>query len=172
MNKFKKTKMRTKSILQLLFLLIPFIGPAQQKDKDEITQMLDNWHKAAATADQQAYFDGIDEDGIYIGTDATEIWTKQEFFDWSKPYFDKGKAWSFVAINRNIYFSEDRSLAWFDELLQFTGGVFRGSGVLIKKDGLWKLKHYVLSLPVPNEKFKGVLEVINPKEEEKKAKQE
>ena len=86
--------MRTKSILQLLFLLIPYIISAQQKEKDEITQMLDKWHLAAANADQTAYFEGIDEDGIYIGTDATEIWTKQEFFEWSKPYFDKGKAWN------------------------------------------------------------------------------
>ena len=145
---------------------------AQDKEKEEINQMLDDWHKAAANADQKAYFDGIDEDGIYIGTDATEIWTKPEFFEWSKPYFDKGKAWSFKAIKRNIYLSDDRTFAWFDELLQFTGGVFRGSGVLCKKNGQWKLKQYVLSLPVPNEKFKGVMEVINTKEPEKKDKDE
>ena len=134
--------------------------------------MLDNWHKAAANADQTAYFEGIDENGIYIGTDATEIWTKQEFFEWSKPYFDKGKAWSFTAIKRNIYLSEDHTFAWFDELLQFTNGVFRGSGVVTKKDGQWKIKHYVLSLPVPNEKFKGVMEVLNSQEPEKKDKEE
>lgn len=145
---------------------------SQENEKAEITKMLDNWHKAASNADQQAYFDGIAEDGIYIGTDATEIWTKKEFFEWSKPYFDKGKAWSFTALDRNIYFSEDRELAWFDELLQFSGGIFRGSGVVTRMDGKWKLKHYVLSLPVPNDKFKGVMEVINPKEDGKSDKEE
>ncbi len=93
--------MKTKLLILTLLMSVSFLIMAQEKE--EITQMLDNWHKAAANADQQAYFDGIAEDGIYIGTDATEIWTKQEFFEWSKPYFDKGKAWSFVAIQRNIY---------------------------------------------------------------------
>ncbi len=153
--------MKTKIFISALLISFSFLAIAQEKEKAEITQMLDTWHKAAANADQQAYFDGIDEDGIYIGTDATEIWTKQEFFEWSKPYFDKGKAWSFTAIKRNIYLSEDRSIAWFDELLQFSNGVYRGSGVISKKDEQWKIKHYVLSLPVPNEKFKGVMEVIN-----------
>jgi ketosteroid isomerase-like protein len=153
--------MKTKIFISALLISFSFLSISQEKEKEEITQMLDTWHKAAANADQQAYFDGIAEDGIYIGSDATEIWTKQEFFEWSKPYFDKGKAWSFTAIKRNIYLSDDRSIAWFDELLEFTSGVFRGSGVLSKKEGKWKLKHYVLSLPVPNEKFKGVMEVIN-----------
>jgi hypothetical protein len=164
--------MNTKLILPFLFFMIPLFVSSQDKEKEEINVMLDAWHKAAADANQQVYFDGIAENGIYIGTDATEIWTKQEFFEWSKPYFEKGKAWSFKAIKRNIYLSEERSFSWFDELLQFTGGVFRGSGVLIKKDGEWKLEQYVLSLPVPNEKFKGVMEVINAKEGIKKDKEE
>ena len=164
--------MKTTVLISILLMSISFLSLGQKMEKEEITQMLDSWHKSAANADQQAYFEGIDEDGIYIGTDATEIWTKQEFFEWSKPYFDKGKAWSFTAIKRNIYLSEDRSYAWFDELLQFTGGIFRGSGVIRKKNGQWKIKHYVLSLPVPNEKFKGVMEVLNSQEPEKKDKEE
>jgi len=146
-----------------LITLLPVLVSSQEKEKTEINLMLDAWHKAAAEANQKAYFEAIAVDGIYIGTDATEIWTKHEFFEWAKPYFVKGKAWSFTAIKRNIYFSDDLSFAWFDELLQFTDGVFRGSGVLTKKDGNWKLKHYVLSLPVPNEKFKSVMEVIKAK---------
>lgn len=149
-----------KAMFNILMFFLPAMIFSQEAVKIEINRMLDDWHKAAADADQKAYFEGIAADGIYIGTDATEIWTKQDFFEWAKPYFEKGKAWSFTAIKRNIYFSDDLSFAWFDELLQFTGGVFRGSGVLTKKDGNWKLKHYVLSLPVPNEKFKKVLEVI------------
>jgi hypothetical protein len=164
--------MNTKLILSILFFTIPFLVSSQEKEKAEINRMLDAWHKAAADADQKAYFDEIAEDGVYIGTDATEIWTKQEFFEWSKPYFEKGKAWSFTAIKRNIYLSDDHKFAWFDELLQFPGGVFRGSGVLIKKDSDWKLEQYVLSLPVPNEKFKGVMEVISAQEGIKKDKEE
>ncbi|MEE4256150.1 MAG: nuclear transport factor 2 family protein, partial [Bacteroidales bacterium] len=99
---------------------------------------------------------------IYIGTDATEIWTKQEFYDWAEPQFTgDGKAWDFTAIDRNIYSEGDGSLIWFDELLSYTGGTLRGSGVLIKREDGWKILHYVLSLPVPNDKFRAVLKAMN-----------
>jgi len=94
--------MKTKLFISVLLISTSFFTKAQDEQIDEITQMLNGWHLAAANADQQAYFNVIDEDGIYIGTDATEIWTKQEFFEWSKSYFDKGKAWSFTAVDRNI----------------------------------------------------------------------
>ncbi|MCD4730055.1 MAG: nuclear transport factor 2 family protein, partial [Bacteroidales bacterium] len=82
-------------------------------------------------------------------------------------YFENGKAWSFVGRERNIYLSEKNNIAWFDEQLEYPGGVLRGSGVLAKEKNDWKLKHYVLSLPIPNDKFKEVMEVINPKIQEK-----
>jgi hypothetical protein len=155
--------MRLKFLLTLVSTIFLFVLSAQN-EKDIIEDLLDNWHKAAADADQQAYFDFIAEKGIYIGTDATENWTRDEFFEWSKSYFDQGKAWNFNAIERNIYLNENETVAWFDEQLEFPGGVLRGSGVLILEKHAWKLQHYVLSLPVPNEKFKNVLNVIHPKE--------
>ncbi len=142
-------------------------GNSQTTEKEQLNQLLDNWHQAAANADQQSYFDFIADDGIYIGTDATENWTKDEFFEWSKSNFENGKAWSFVAKERNIYLSKKSTIAWFDEQLEYPGGVLRGSGVLAKEKNNWKLKHYVLSLPVPNESFKEVVEVINQKTPEK-----
>lgn len=132
-----------------------------QDDIAKIEDLLDQWHQAAANADQQSYFDFIAEDGVYIGTDATENWTKAEFYEWSMSYFENGKAWSFKATERNIYFSKDKSIVWFDEQLEYSGGVLRGSGVLVKENNNWKLAHYVLSLPVPNDKFKEVIEVMN-----------
>ena len=144
----------------LTFILIPFISIGQDTLKTEIDFFLDEWHAAAARADMNSYFDKIDEDGFYIGTDATENWTKQAFYEWSKPYFDKGKAWTFKAVERNIYFSDDLNLAWFDEKLEASYGMLRGSGVLRLKNGEWKIVQYVLSLPVPNDKFKQVLDTI------------
>jgi len=147
-------------LIILNVFLIPSLLFGQDSLTDTLNAFLDEWHSDAARADMQIYFDKIDEDGIYIGTDATEIWTKQEFYDWSKPFFDKGKAWTFKAVERNIYISEDGNMAWFDEKLQASYGMLRGSGVLRLKDGSWKIMQYVLSLPVPNEKFKEILEVI------------
>jgi hypothetical protein len=109
----------------------------------------------------KAYFDKIDETGVFIGTDETEVWSKQAFYEWSKPHFDKGKAWSFEAFERNVYIpDQDGNIAWFDEKLKASYGNLRGSGILHKVEGDWKLLHYVLSLPVPNDKFWGVMDVI------------
>lgn len=152
--------MKTKVLLFSLLSIISFVLSAQN-EKDIIDDLLNKWHQAAANADQQSYFDFIADDGICIGTDATENWTKSEFFEWSKSYFENGKAWSFVAKERNIYLSSKKNIAWFDEQLEYPGGVLRGSGVLAKEKSGWKLKHYVLSLPVPNDKFKEVVEIIN-----------
>ena len=136
---------------------------AQDASKQEISTMLDAWHNAAACNDQQGYFDKIDDQGIYIGTDSTEIWTRQEFYDWSSPYFAEEKGWAFQKQSRNIYLSEDGKMAWFDELLNYGKGTLRGSGVLIKRESDWQIIHYVLSVPVPNEKYLEVMKLINTK---------
>ena len=133
-------------------LLIPkHISINPEKEKDIINQLLNNWHAAAAKADYNGYFEKIADDGIYIGTDATENWDKKAFATFSKPYFDKGRAWDFKAVERNVYFSKNGKTAWFDELLDTWMKGCRGSGVLEKQGGEWKIKHYVLSMTIPNE---------------------
>lgn len=124
---------------------------APAPDKKAISTLLDNWHAAAAKADHKGYFGKIEEDGHYIGTDATENWDKKAFEAFSKPYFDKGKAWDFKAVERHIYFSKDGKVAWFDELLDTWMKGCRGSGVLEWDGKEWKIKHYVLSMTVPND---------------------
>lgn len=139
--------------------------------KPEINLVLDNWHKAAAKANFDAYFNVLTEDAIYIGTDPTENWNKQEFIKFAKPYFDKGKAWNFSALDRNIYFSSDKKTAWFDELLNTQMKICRGSGVLVMDEkGNWKIKHYVLSMTIPNDNTDEVVKIkslIEDKEIEK-----
>lgn len=120
--------------------------------KKEIEVSLNSWHKAAADADFEAYFGLMTSDAVFIGTDATENWQLEEFKSFSKPYFDKGKAWSFTAIERNVYLStSDDTIAWFDEHLSTQMGICRGSGIMKRVDGQWKIQHYVLSIAVPNE---------------------
>ena len=158
--------MNFKKTILLLFIAFSVNTFAQKKqtettEKAAINTLLDSWHKAASDANFKEYFSALSENSIYIGTDATENWTKKEFEIWAKPYFDKGKAWSFTALQRNIYFSPDKKLAWFDELLDTQMKICRGSGVLEKSNGQWKIKHYVLSMTVPND---NVDEVIKAKE--------
>lgn len=124
---------------------------SQNSDKNAIDSMLVSWHKAAADADFDAYFGIMTDDAIFIGTDATENWQNVAFRAFSKPYFDKGKAWTFTTLERNIYMDTDGNTAWFDEHLKTQMGICRGSGVVKKVNGVWKVKHYVLSIAIPNE---------------------
>ena len=122
-----------------------------------VNTLLDNWHKAASEANYEGYFSKMDSVSVFIGTDATENWTKKQFENFSKPYFDKGKAWSFKTLERNIYLNDARNFVWFDELLTTWMGTCRGSGVLEKKDEIWKIKHYVLSIEIPNDDVQVVI---------------
>ena len=146
--------------------------PVNNSDsKSEINLILNNWHKAAAEANFNTYFGAMTEDAIYIGTDPTENWNKQEFIKFAKPYFDRGRAWNFTSLERNIYFSSDKKTAWFDELLNTQMKICRGSGVLVADtNGNWKIKHYVLSMTVPNDNTDEVVKIkslIEDKEIEK-----
>ena len=78
--------------------------------KKEVNTLLFNWHKAASDANFKEYFRVLDSTTIYIGTAAEEIWTKEQFANFSKPYFEKGKAWSFTTLDRNIYMSESANI--------------------------------------------------------------
>lgn len=124
---------------------------AQNNGEKEIARTLDDWHNAAATANFDAYFKLMTKDAVFIGTDAGENWQRAEFMAYAKPHFDKGRAWNFTAVERNIYVSKTNDMAWFDELLDTQMKICRGSGVLKKEGGQWKIAHYVLSIAVPNE---------------------
>lgn len=134
-------------------------------EKETISTVLNNWHKAASDANFDNYFNAMADESVFIGTDATENWNKTEFMAFAKPYFDKGKAWHFTPLERNIYLSEDRKTAWFDELLDTQMKICRGSGVLQKINDEWKIKHYVLSMTIPNENTKEVIEIKSPIED-------
>lgn len=127
--------------------------------KETLNTFLDDWHLAASQANYANYFDKMAENSVFIGTDASEIWSKKQFENYSKPHFDNRKAWDFKALERNIYLNETGNFAWFDENLQTNRGTFRGSGVLEKTENNWKLKHYVLSVPIPNDDMNEVVKI-------------
>jgi hypothetical protein len=127
--------------------------------KKDINKALDDWHKAASDADFDGYFKLMTKDGVFIGTDATENWQLKAFKAFSKPYFDKGKAWNFTAVERNIYIYEDQKIAWFDELLDTQMKLCRGSGVMKLENNEWKVAHYVLSIAIPNDNVNDVIKL-------------
>lgn len=149
--------------MNYLFYFFTAIALAQSP-KESINQLLDNWHQAAATANFDRYFAAMDEQSIFIGTDATENWNKKAFQEFSKPYFDRGKAWNFTALERHIYLAEDGKSAWFDELLNTQMKLCRGSGIVVLTSQGWKIKHYVLSMTIPNDATDAVVKIKAPLE--------
>jgi hypothetical protein len=133
-------------------------------EKEQINSLLDAWHESAAEANFNNYFNAMSAESVFVGTDAAEVWNVKHFKDFSKPYFDKGAAWSFKAIDRNIYLNSDGKIAWFDELLDTWMGVCRGSGVLKKTENGWKIEHYVLSVTVPNDNIQDVVAINKEKD--------
>jgi len=129
---------------------------------DPLNALLDAWHNAAATADGDAYFGAMTENAVFIGTDASERWLRDELREWGKDYFARDSAWVFKATSRNVSLSPSGDVAWFDEQLDSPHmGETRGSGVLVKQPGGdWKIAHYTLSFAVPNSIADDVIKQI------------
>lgn len=142
-----------------MFVSLSMFAQDNSKAKDQISETLDRWHQAAASANAETYFNLMTNDAIFIGTDADENWEREDFEAYAMPHFNKGKAWDFTAVERHIFMNESEDLAWFDELLDTQMGICRGSGVLVLKDGHWKIKHYVLSITVPNENVSTLIDL-------------
>jgi pimeloyl-ACP methyl ester carboxylesterase len=133
----------------------------------DINRVVDDWHDAAAKADESRYFGHFAPEAIFLGTDATERWTLNEFRAYAHPYFQKGKAWSFTPHDRHVTLAAEGKTAWFDELLDTPNlGPARGSGVLIRSAiaggpvDTWKITQYNLSIPIPNALAKQVVQII------------
>ena len=171
-NRKRKKMVRKKLIKNISVLLIMVAGiyscekgdsknidTNKQVSTENIDIFLNDWHKAASKANYSDYFSKMDSISVFIGTDATENWSKNQFQKFSKPYFDDGKAWDFKTLERHIYTSKSGDFIWFDELLDTWMGVCRGSGVIEMVDGKLKIKHYVLSLTVPNDVIDEVIKI-------------
>lgn len=121
---------------------------------------LDDFHGAAARADEERYFAHFAPGGVFLGTDASERWDVASFRAYAHPYFARGKAWSFRGVRRRV--AARGEVAWFEEDLETQNlGPARGSGVMVQSGGRWLIEQYVLSVVVPNEKFKAVKELLS-----------
>tara|TARA_Y100000296_G_scaffold211_2_gene245 strand:+ start:1455 stop:1946 length:492 start_codon:yes stop_codon:yes gene_type:complete len=159
-----------KHFLLGLVLLCLGVGTKVSANTAEATvnRTLDALHHNASVANFEAYFSLYHDNAIFIGTDASEVWDKETFKAYAKPHFDKGTGWTYYPRDRHIYFSPDRNIAWFDELLDNKSlGETRGTGVLIKVGEDWKLAQYHLAIPIPNSIADSVAEQIKTMDNEK-----
>ena len=154
-----------KRILPLLLLfLLPASSKAQTAEAT-INTVLDDIHRLASEADFEGYFALYTHDAVFLGTDASERWTIEEFKQYAKPAFDRGSGWTYTPTERHVFISEDGNTAWFDERLENDGfGECRGTGALVKEDGVWKVSQYNLTVPIPNELLRDVVAQIREQE--------
>jgi len=127
--------------------------PSQEATTAAVAAVLDDWHDAAARADEARYFGHLDDDSVFLGTDPNERWDKRAFRAYARPHFAKGKAWEFHSVRRAIAI-DGSNLVHFDEDLRTKRmGAARGSGVLEKRAGSWRIIQYNLAITVPNDRF-------------------
>jgi len=137
------------------------IETVEKPNIDNLNKQIDQWHQAAENKDADTYFGMMAPESIFIGTDKTENWSKDEFEALYRPYFAEGKSWEFERIERNWYFNKQKNIAWFDETLDTWMGICQSSGVMERQiNGRWLIKHYQLSLTVDNDKIDAVIEVM------------
>jgi len=148
------------TLKRLLIPLVLFAVSAKaQTSTAAIDSTLNILHRSASQADGKTYFDLFTSDAIYIGTDAGERWTIAQSRDFAMPYFSKGRGWTYTPRERHIVVANVpcECIAWFDELLDSESyGTSRGTGVLVKRDGKWKIAQYALTFPIPNDLAKGM----------------
>lgn len=136
-----------------------------------ISFVLDDWHQAASVPDEERYFGHFAPEAVFIGTDSWERWDLKGFREYAHERFAAGKGWTLVPSDRKITFSDDKKTAWFDETVTSQSyGPSRGSGVLVLRDGVWKIAQYNLSVPIPNEmllNFAGIIKAWREKGEKK-----
>ncbi len=127
----------------------------------EAARELDDFHAAAAAADEQRYFAHFAAGGVFLGTDATERWEVAAFRAYAHPYFAKGKGWRYEPGRRVIASNATGDVVWFDEDLKNAHlGLARGSGVLVREGGRLRVAQYNLTVPVPNAQMDAVVALI------------
>ena len=118
----------------------------------EIAAVLDEFHAAAAAADETRYLATLADSMVFLGTAPRERWQGEAWRDFVHSYFSRGKGWAYTPAHRSVDVADDGLAAWFDEEVENEHyGSCRGSGVLLRTTSGWKIAQYNLTIPVPDE---------------------
>ena len=159
--------------LLVLFLFTGGLAVAAHHEEEAIGQVLDDFHDAAAHGDKDRYLGHMTDAAVFMGTDEWERWPKHpEFVDYVNGRFQDGAGWSYRSVERQISVADSGDVAWFDEVVYSeANGRFRGTGVLVKQAGTWKIAHYAMSFLIFNENWQDVVELTRTTRTEKEANQ-
>lgn len=135
-------------------------APRSLAEPDGAAAVLDDFHDAAAKGDLERYFGHFTADAVFVGTDASEHWTVVEFRAYAAPHFDGVSAWTYVPVERWLRPRGADWCAFEEQLTNAAYGRVRGSGLLVREAGTWKVAQYVLSFPIPNDKAAAVVALL------------
>jgi len=153
-------------ILFIVFSLLLLSSTSDERNQSvrDVNKLLDSFHKAASVADETGYLGCMDDDAVFLGTDGSELWTKNEFALFVKPYFSKGIGWTYIPKDRAVHISQENKFAWFSEkLFNEKYGELRGTGVLRKNKSGWKIVQYNMVFVIPNSCSKSVVDLMKSK---------
>jgi ketosteroid isomerase-like protein len=129
---------------------------------DELSLFIRDWYYAASEAQSEAFLGFFldSPETVYLGSDPQESWygideIRANFLENFKTY---GK-WTVMSKDLRVY--QAGEVAYFTDEVEFSarlGGSSiaedaRMSGVLIKKDGKWKIAQAHFSFGVPNQQL-------------------
>jgi ketosteroid isomerase-like protein len=132
-----------------------------EPQKQAINKLVDGLHHAASKADLNAYLGSYTPNGVFMGTDDWERWTRPVTLDkYVKERFSTGTGWTYTPVERYINIADDGNTAWFDEIIvSQKWGRFRGTGVVTKQKDNWKIAHYSMTVLVANEAFFDIADI-------------
>ncbi|MFT2091957.1 nuclear transport factor 2 family protein [Paraglaciecola sp. 2405UD69-4] len=144
-----------------IFFTTTSLAQTKEQPSVAINKLLDGLHLAASEAKLDKYLNSFTANGVFMGTDDWERWSRPVTLDkYVSERFAGGTGWTYKSVERNLVLSEDSNTAWFDEItVSEKWGRFRGTGVVIKQQGEWKIAHYAMSFLVPNEVWEQVSEL-------------
>ena len=131
--------------IQLVFVTLILLGPAVDyanaqettdvaQAKADVEALLVRARQAAAEAKGNEFFDCLDPDGVFFGTDESERFSLAELKATFGPYFDQGIGWKRVVLERQVYVGPNNEIGWFEEKSRRERAPLRTTGV-VRKNG-------------------------------------
>src|ERR1700730_2207033 len=132
--------------------------------KTEVGALLDNYHKTMKSKDASEMAKILAEDGLYCGSDPSEIWDKEAFSDYiRKAFADTSVIINYIVDKRKIRVAKDGNSAMAVE--QFIDAAspkiqVRVVSHVIKDGTAWKLDFNSWGLVPTNEDLPKINEVV------------
>ena len=120
-------------------------------ERAAIDAVLDTFHRAAAAADEDAFFSTLAPDAVFLGTAPGERWGGPALEEFIHGYFSRGIGWTYVPSDRSVDLDPEGRYAWFDETVRNDHyGDCRGTGALRQIHDEWRIAQYNLAIPIPD----------------------